>query len=317
MTQPNSPPAGPKQGEPQEQFIVATVPGRLAVATRRKTLPQTVRDGRHQRVAEIAADWQQVSAHADFWELGGIVRGAPRDWASALTGQMAAGGEQLGLAFAAAVEVALWREFRKRHEMGPEHEMGMRAMGETQCYFVMGAGHALANVAVRALGFSANLRTALQDKFTRAGRRPTFKPFSDKQEDWVDLNETTARTLRRVARDAGSPAVVTLIEPVATFAKGSAWRELTERRGEDFHRWRPQSHGIRGVSKKSRWKVEGSTASLSGGGNPEYADAKELAEETSRAATAAMLALADAMDSFDDAWPAASGPLGGPKFRTT
>ncbi len=42
---------------------------------------------------------------------------------------------------------------------------------------------------------------------------------------------------------------------------------------------------------------------------------RELADETAEIATEAMLALAEAMRHIEEAWPAASGEVGGPRFR--
>jgi hypothetical protein len=60
------------------------------------------------------------------------------------------------------------------------------------------------------------------------------------------------------------------------------------------------------------WRAKGQ---LSFGAGSGYVEAERLAEETADIASAAMLALAEAMRFVQDAWPAASDPLGGPKFR--
>lgn len=306
-------PDGEDVMEPTHGTLVGIAPIRLAVATRRKRLPASVIDDAHNHVAELGLEWQQLSGLATFWELGATAQGADEGRAYALAGQMASAGEQLVLAHAAGVEVALWRDVREKAEPDVAHEMSMRAMAEAQCLFVIGTGHALANVAVRTLALDPGLRVELVRRFGRTSVKPTFDPFSQARADWVSLNHDTCKAIRAVARSHGAQEVIELVEPVAALEHGSTWRALEERRGEDFHRWRPQTHGIQGVARKSPWTRKGSTRSL-GLGSPPYEDAGELADQTADLATQGMLALARSMDAFMAKWPAASGPLGGPNF---
>lgn len=161
---------------------------RLAVATRRRTPPKSVADDKHKHVAEQALDWQQAAGYAVFWEMGAAGHEDDEGRVYALAGQMASAGEQLSLAHAAAVEVALWREVRAKADHDPEQEMCMRAMAEAQCLFVIGTGHALANVAVRALALDHGLRAGLSKRLRRGSVSPGFRPFSQDREDWVSLN---------------------------------------------------------------------------------------------------------------------------------
>jgi hypothetical protein len=293
--------------------LLAVSPIRLAVATRRTQLPASVRDDAHQRVTERAIDWQAVSGQAVFWEMGAMGRPGGEGRAYALAGQMAAAGEQLALAHAAAVEVAFWRELRQGAEFDTAQEMSMRAMAEAQSLFIIGTGHAIANVALRVLALDQELRAELVEKFTRGGSAPTFAPFSQERADWVSLNTATCKVLQQTAESTGAEEVVQLIEPVTAFGQGRNWRRLVERRGEDFHRWRPQTHGIAGVARASPWKHEGATRRLSGG-HPPYEEAEGLADETADLAAAAMLEVTEVMDKFLARWPRASGIIGGPKF---
>lgn len=307
----------PKQVPPSGR-LVALIPRRLMAPTSKKKLPKDVTDPEHERVVRQSADWQQLSSHAVFWEMGAISQGAEKNRTYGLVGQMAAVGEQLGLAYSAAVEVALWRWVRDKvtepdEEKDAAREMSMRAMAESQCYFVMGAGQALANVCVYALALDPTLRASLGSQFRSRGGRPSFMPFSSKKEDWVFMNEVTGKRFLTVV-SASPIEVVELVQPVADFSKSSVWKDLASRRGEDYHQWRPQTHGIDGVSKTTPWKTKGKTHSL-GLGPHVYADAKDLADETSRIATDAMLELARVMETFLEKWTAASGTLGGPRFK--
>jgi len=247
--------------------------------------------------------------------MGGAAQGAEEGRVYSLAGQMAAVGEQLGLARAAYIEVALWRWVRRNDkEEDPLHEMSMRAMAEAQCLFVIGAGHGLANVALYALALNSGLRAELGKEFGRGKSQPTFAPFSGDKPDWISMNAFTAKRLARVASKGKTPEVGALIKPVADFGRRRVWSDLTSRRGEDFHQWRLQSHGLAGVSKASPWQREGKTRSL-GIGTHGYADARDLAETTADTAARGMFGLARAMESFQEGWIQASEALGGPKFK--
>ncbi len=302
-------------GSKSDRVLVGLVPMGLAVPGDRDGLPRSVADDPHERLAELALEMQQAAGHAEFWEMGAAGRGGTADGSVyALAGQMASVGEQIALAHAAAVEVALWRDHRETAEDDAADEMRMRAMAEAQCLFVVGAGHASANLAVRALAVNAALRRKLISEFTRGRSVPTFAPFSEAPRDWVSLSGATCRKLQAVAQSAGHDEVAQLVEAVAEFGLSPSWRALTERRGKDFHRWRPQTYGIEGVSHASPWTIGPKSRSLSVS-RRSYEEAKGLADETARLATEAMLKLAAAMRAFMDRWLTASPHLGGPKFR--
>jgi hypothetical protein len=258
--------------------------------------------------------WQQVASHATFWEMA--AQAADEGYAYALAGQMASAGEQLALAYAGSVEVALWQE--NQEPDGPEvvREMGMRAMAEAQSLFVIGTGHSLINVAVRALSLRHDLKAQLIETLLSGNVAGSFDPFSSEKSDWLSMNKPTCEKLRRVAQLGNSQEITDLTEPVISYGLGQTWNELVERRGEDFHRWRPQTHGILGVPRRSPWRHDATSRSL-GIGTPTYADAKGLAAEVGRLAGEAMLGLAGAMESFYKAWPAASNVLGGPRYQVT
>jgi hypothetical protein len=308
---PNDRSISPTRSDP---VLVGVLPMRLAVPTRQRRLPKSVADETHEHVAKQAMEWQQTAGQATFWELGAAAQGTEKDRTYALAGQVASTGEQLALAHAAAVEVALWREHRNELERDPAHEMSMRAMAEAQCLFVIGTGHALANVAVRALALDPKMRTELVKRFGSNNASPTFAAFSKEPVDWVSMNPTTGRKLRAVARSSGAPEVAQLIEPARSVGAGQRWRDLVGRRGEDFHRWRLQTHGIEGVPRTSPWTTDGVTQTLQLG-HPAYKDAQDRAEQTAHLATKSMLDVAQAMQAFMEAWPTVSEHLGGPKFR--
>jgi hypothetical protein len=201
-----------------------------------------------------------------------------------------------------------------RPERDPLDDMSIRAVAEAQSLFVLGAGHGLANVCVRALALHPDLRASLSKRL--ANGLTTFPPFSNDRVDWIGLNQFTARHLRAVATESALADVVKLAEPVAQLGESDSWGQLLERRGEDFHRWRPQTHGLAGVTKATPWKREKpGTRSLGFGTTTDYVAARDLAEETAGVAASGMMALAEAMRAFGETWPDASGALGGPRFR--
>jgi hypothetical protein len=254
-------------------------------------------------------DWQAMAGEARMWEMGP----ADENRAYELIGQMAFAGEQLALALAAAGEVAAWRECRPQADV--EYEMCMRAVAEAQCIFVVGPGQALANIALRALALNSTLRTELIRRFSTKNASPSFAVFSEKREDWVSMNRDTCRTLRKVAKSSSSPEVVRLIEPVVTFRQTQSWNAAVDRRGEEFHRWRPQTHGIEGVPRTTPWTQEGDSRALHFG-RLTYDEARGRADETASIATAAMINLASPMEAFKAQLYRASRWLGGPKFGT-
>lgn len=171
----------------------------------------------------------------------------------------------------------------------------------------------LANVAGRALSLRQDLKAQLIETFFSRNVAGSFDPFSSGRSDWLSMNAPTCKKLRKVAQLTNSQEITDLTEPVISYGLGQTWNELVERRGEDFHRWRPQTHGIQGVPRRSPWRHDDTSRSL-GIGTPIYEDAKGLAEEVGRVAGEAMLELAGAMESFYNAWPAASNLLGGPTY---
>jgi hypothetical protein len=165
-------------------------------------------------------------------------------------------------------------------------------------------------VAIRALALDASLRKALIAKLPG---KPTLDPFSDRRPDWLSLNDYTAEDIREVAHSSGIPEAIALVDPVIDYALGKSFDELCERRGTDFHRWRPQSYGIVAVPAEPAWTYKENERSM-GIGFPVNEAAKGLAEEVTKIADAAMFALADAMDEFLKRLPAASPRLGGPEL---
>jgi hypothetical protein len=137
---------------------------------------------------------------------------------------MSSAGEQLGLAFTCAVESELWKaaeDFRYR-------DMGQRALIELQSHFIIGTGHGLINVALRALALHLDTRNRLEAIF-----KTSFPPYSENQRDWKSLNANEADKLKRAV--AESEAVLrSLVRPVISIAQSQEWSSLLDRRGRIF-----------------------------------------------------------------------------------
>ena len=139
----------------------AVVPARLARAAIRD-LPLAATDEAHRRVREQAMSWQRVASHAPFWEIAAGVEAA-KATPMHLRARWLPPGEQLALAYAASVEVALWEEEQEPDVPPVAREIGIRAMAETQSLFVIGTGHALVNVAARALSLRQDQGSDYED----------------------------------------------------------------------------------------------------------------------------------------------------------
>lgn len=294
-----------------ERRLAAIVPARLAAADDRDKLPDSVVTEDHKHVVEVALTWQRYGGLASFWEMGATHQGAEPDRAYALAGQMAATGEQLGLASAACNEVAIWRDYRERETPDVAHELCMRGMAEAQCLFVMSTGHAFANVGLKALALDGQLKAKLIEGLKIGST--SFPPLSIDRRDWVSMNRPTCEALGAVAESSEDSEVIKMIEPLVQFGLGAAWRDLDGRRGEDFHRWRLQTHGVEGVARKTPWSSDGKTRMLKIG-RVTYDEAEGLADEVAGIGEAAMLDLAGAMSRFREHWFGASARLGGPDF---
>jgi len=212
---------------------------------------------------ELSKRWQSLGHLGEFWELVG----AEQDRLYELAGFIGGAGEQLALACLADHEFLLWTSAdltsAEVHERVAA-EMAMRALAEMESYYVIGAGHALANLTGRVLALVPGPR---QDLSTRRSIRTGFPPLSDAREDWVSMNSKVAHALRAVAVESGVPEFAHLADPAVELADGEAWGALDRVRGEHFHRWRSQSSGMTGAPKSSPWSAgAGNFKTISVGG---------------------------------------------------
>jgi hypothetical protein len=199
--------------------------------------------------------------YAEFWEAASREKGRLYE----LAGYMAGAGEQLGLACLADHEFNQWASVDL--SSAPSHEkvaaeMAQRALAELESYYVIGVGHALANMTGRVLALDPDLHEHLADaKYIKT----TFTPFSNARQDWLSMNSNVACALQKAAAKSSIPSFACLADPAAELADSKPWREPDEVRGEHFHRWRSQSIGMTGAPKSSPWSLDSRTLSIGAG----------------------------------------------------
>lgn len=217
--------------------LVGIVPSSLCAATRAPWPPTTLREH-----AAAALRWQRRGAEAEFWGLGGHIQPGGMDRMYEMGGVMAATGERLALSVTAEYELMCW-DLQEAAEGPPatEREMARRALAELEGTYALSVGHALANVAGRAIALEPSLRPVLEREV-----RTAFPPASACRGDWIALSSVSV--LMRVASAAGAADLVALVQVPLRLRGERVWQCLEESRGEDFHRWRPQSAGIAGAS---------------------------------------------------------------------
>jgi hypothetical protein len=295
---------GQKEPDTDHQWVSAVTPGRLAVSPSSDMLKGVRQNSWWTAAQKVSADWQTFGWKADFWEIGLVPRVQPGR-AHELVGLIAGGGEQFGLSLAALVEAELWSAYRqekpveglgltesKGRIVSAAQEMAHRAMAELAMHYLLATGHTLANVTVRALALDSRLHSTLLDAL--GGWCPVG---SSDPEDWLSMNKETIRGLRRIARKAGSPALEALTEPPTALVLSPAWQELDQLRGAHYHRRRPQSAGMSGVSLANPWRFSNGSMSIGGGGD-DYTDGDGLAQDTTDLARRVLAELTTAMESM-------------------
>jgi len=145
-------------------------------------------------------------------------------------------GEQLGLAWTAEQDVQ--RFVATRGERGPGHQrLIQRALAELAGHFVLGAAHSLANLTLRLL----LLNTQASVQLCKAYKVPEFPPGADDRTVWPTLNDRMIKAMTRAATSSANRFMVAAATAVNDLHGGTAFAALSQRRGLDYHRRRPQS----------------------------------------------------------------------------
>ena len=237
--------------------LVALIPRRLCTTKRGKfpddsTLP----------FVSLAVEWQRVGVRADFWGMGAAGGEDSAERMYEVGGMMAAIGEQLGLACLSSYEVTNWKALRTGSaDQEVAREMSCRALVELQAHYVLAMGHSLANLAGRVIAMDVDLRADLLRHL-----KTDFPPYSEDRKDWIQLSLVSK--LQSIARSCVHGDMEGVVTPVLDLANSTAWTVLEESRGQDFHRWRPQTAGLRGAASGAFGAVESGGAksySITGG----------------------------------------------------
>ena len=291
--------------EPADTRLASMILRTFAPPAQAGTLAEPTR----REIAETAHEWQQVGAWADSLELHGSTLGLPADTMHELAGCVAAAGEQLGLAWTGEQDAQGWQTANSDGK-----PMAVRALADIRAHFSLGAAHGMGNATLRTLF----LARGASDAVTQANRhfRP-YPPFSDDREAWPTFNASLVRALEAGAVATNEARVIDHVAVLRMLVDDPRYTSLVERRGMDFHRWRPQGlPGGSGVPQASLWKKSDGTRVLSfGGGFPP--DALADPDLVSAIATNGMDAIAETMKLWLDRWPDAMAALGVKVWKTS
>lgn len=255
-----------------------------------------------------AMRWQHEGHHAEFSELHGLRAGLPQGRMMELFGRIASGGEQLGLSWTCLQELLRWHTPTVADQ--DARVLAARSLAEISGYYAISAGHGLLNVTLRTLLIHPGAAAEINRKYKRA---QGFDPFTDNKFAWLALNETDATNLQTAANHTGNADTIHLADIVADLTQDPRWMEVMDRRGVDFHRWRPQSVDG-GVATSNPWTPTpngGVVLTVHGKSRHQLPDTNLLAQEASQG----MDALTGAMDSWLATWPAALRGLGVSVFK--
>jgi len=260
-----------------------------------------------QEPVSVPQDWQALGALYEFAELHGVTRGLPNGYLADLLGRAAAGGEQLGLAFAARRDSEVWRDITPEAKQEARRNIAGRAMAEASGLWALSAGHAAANVVARVVRIHKG-STSLDKDLNWTGL-PV--PFDSGRLANLSLNFATVKHIKRAAAATGESDLVALIEPLSILAMSPAWIALVARRDVGYHRLRPQSiEG--GVPSQSPWVTDDSlgtvTLSVSTFSNYVPPALEDIVDE----AVAGYDALSSSMRKIRDRLPAAMRAAGVP-----
>jgi hypothetical protein len=263
----------------------------------RLTASSDARDGRevlatHSTLSAaraVALEWTGLSGTARIQESLASVAGLEYDRFYLLRRYQSMTGEKLALACTTGVEAELWRRAREGQKHSTEHEMAHRAVIELQAYFLLSAGHDLANITARALALDEALRVDLLEKVGSG-----FPVGGSSPENYIALNRDTIRGLCRVGRKSAYKSLKGMPEAVSRLFVNSAWARMTEGRHEEFHRERLPSHGSLVLSERAWVTHEGEPTLYIG--FPETSTASEgLAQARGEVCMNALAVLANQM----------------------
>lgn len=257
-------------------------------------------------IVVLAQEWQKLAALAISGEVHAALLGLERNRVHELLGCIAAAGEQLGLAWTVQQDLQRWLASESDGQ-----PMATRALAETCSYFTLGSANAVANATLRTLLLNSEARPVLTEL-----DKTTYSPFSDEKSDWPSFSGKLVNNLKAGARVVGNVDVDHLVLITEQLLEDDHWKLMVNRRGLDYHRWRPQSI-VGGVPRSSFWEpVQGggsrisqrSTGVFQGDSGVDHLAVSEIA-------TNGLLVLGGAMRTWLNQWPLAMAGVGAEMFR--
>jgi hypothetical protein len=266
-------------------------------------------------VIEAADRCFDVRSRADYLSVGNIssMRLADNPWREVL-GLAGSIGESLVLAAGCEIEVEYHRRARLCGDLAQGMIIGQRFFSEAEGQKVLGVGHRLGNLVLRAVAIDRTIRVGLADDDAFLRWRDAHEPFSDERDTWIALNRDWARRLARLVKESPHGSIRRLVSAVVTLQRSTEWRNLDHSRGQRFHRWRAESSVVSGVDRTSgniRELVSNGVVigQAVGTDRTRYATGDGLEESEAQIARSALLRVARATDEMLTALYLALEPL--------
>jgi hypothetical protein len=257
-------------------------------------------------LVEVCRAWQLHRAGSTFWELNA---GARTDVWREIPVLMGSTAESALLAGSAQVEIERLRRAIEAGELPNEYGLAQRFFAEAQGQQILGCGHRMANIAVRAMMLVAGYPWG-----TAVGLNRPVTPFSDHQGDWIAMSRLSE--YRRAAAASPFPSLVRLATVVVDLEGSSQWQRLEDQRGTDFHRGRHESPFVAGARRESVWRFDAQTRILEPGGEdvPTDAEGERWLADLGADSLAALLLLPRSMRRFEKALADAMKEITGGSF---
>jgi hypothetical protein len=260
----------------------------------------------YESIRQLSVEWQKTGAGAIWGEAHAALLGLEQDRVHELFGCIAAAGEQLGLAWTAQQDMQRWVAFASDGQ-----PMAVRALAEVCGHFALGAAQTVGNATLRTLLLNATAQPILKKR-----GKAEYNPFSDGRPDWCFFNGRLIDNLKVGAGVIGDIDADQLILITESLLHDARWQLLVERRGLDYHRWRPQSIEY-AVPRSSYWEPlpergERRLRQLNSGAFRADPDADHAS--VAEIATDGLLALEQAMYAWLCQWPLAMAGVGAKMF---
>jgi hypothetical protein len=196
--------------------------------------------------------WQRYRAGGWFWELNAMSGGRYDCWREIplLMGSVA---ESALLACSAEVEIECLRRAMKKGDLPIQFGLSLRFYAEGQGHQLLGAGHRLANIAVRTLMLAKDYPWGK----VAPGIADPFPPYSESREHWISLSRIDK--VEQVAAASPHATLKRLVAVVVALAKSTDWQALEELRGKYCHRSRDEGPFVIGARQHMVWATDETT----------------------------------------------------------